>query len=408
MTLRSWGSTVIPLVGVAVVAIAAVPAHAELKVGVSGYIKLDIQYGDKDTGDFPSPGPASTPLDPDAARSPETFAADKEKDHGQTILDARQSRLSVRLSDDVAGVKISGRVEADFFNGEGTALTSNSRNFRLRHAFVRGDHPSGFFLLAGQTWSLLMNVDTAQPELVDFNGPAGQMFAREPQLRVGYRMPLGGALGELVFEANVEKQSTPDLGATSINEAQGQGQDIPLFSGKVSWLTKVFQLEAAGAVAQNRVTLTGGGTTDEMAWAIQVSAQVDLAPVTKVPLTIFGHYQHVDGLERLANGDFPTAFLVGSQIQNVESDGLFGGLSWKVRKNTTVNAVYGYAKADEIQSAGFTGNQLETQQSIHVNVIHKFWERWQVGLEYRRFDVDAFNGRTGAVNGVLGAIWYFF
>lgn len=53
------------LAGVAVVAVLAMPAvaAAELKVGVSGYIKLDIQYGDKLTGSFPSPGPNDVPLD---------------------------------------------------------------------------------------------------------------------------------------------------------------------------------------------------------------------------------------------------------------------------------------------------------------------------------------------------------
>ncbi len=127
-------------VGVALVA--AGPASAA--VSVSGYVKLDVQYSDKILGGgFPSPGVAATPLD-----------TNKEADNKQTLLDARQSRLRVTWTDDVAGVKMSGRIEGDFFTGDGNALTSNSRHLRLRRAEARADHPSGFFLLAGQTWSM--------------------------------------------------------------------------------------------------------------------------------------------------------------------------------------------------------------------------------------------------------------
>ncbi len=372
--------------------------RAELKVGVSGYIKLDVQYSDKLTGSFPSPAPSDTPLD-----------SNTDKDHSQTIIDARQSRLRATFSDDIAGVKTSGRIEADFFNGEGTALTSNSRNFRLRHAFVRGEHSSGFFVLAGQTWSLFMNSEVAQPDLVDFNGPAGQIFARQPQLRVGYTVPLG-PLGDLLLEADVEKHSVPDFrgtaaaptaAAASVDTSQGEGQDVPLVAGKVTWLGKPVKVEAAFAWARNRAILTGGVDTDENAWAAEVSAEVTFGPVT-----LFGHYHHVDGLGRLANGDFPTAFLLGTSIENVETDGWYAGATYHLTKNTAFTGVYGYHKAD--RNAGFGATALEKHQSIHANVIHKFWERWQVGLEYRRFDVDAFDGQEGDVNSVFGAVWYFF
>lgn len=243
-----WGLTL--LFGAALAG-APSPAAAELKVGVSGYVKLDVQYGDKITGSLPSPGPSDTPLDPPAAGA-------AENGNSQTIIDARQSRLRVTFSDEVAGVKMSGRIETDFFTGDGNALVSNSRHLRLRHAFARADHPSGFSLLAGQYWSLFMNSDIAQPDLVDFNGPAGQLFARQPQLRVGYRTPL--APGALLFEAAIEKHSVAtaaggDLGSPLVTESQGMGQTSPLFAGKVSWLGGPVQAEAAFAVADSTASL---------------------------------------------------------------------------------------------------------------------------------------------------------
>jgi hypothetical protein len=93
-------------------------------------IKLDIQYGDTNTGSFPSPAPGDDPLD-----------GDQERDHGQTIIDARPSRLRATFSDDVLGVKVSGRIEGDFFTGEGTALTSHEDNTRVGSFIPRRTAP---------------------------------------------------------------------------------------------------------------------------------------------------------------------------------------------------------------------------------------------------------------------------
>ncbi len=395
--MKKWAVLGVALLFGAVLAGAPSPAAAELKVGVSGYVKLDIQYSDKILGDapgLPSPGPASVPLD---------VPGNVDLDNSQTLIDARESRLRVTFSDEVAGVKLSGRIESDFFTVTGGAGTSNSRQARLRHAFARADHPSGFFFLAGQTWSLFMNSDIAQPDLVDFNGPAGQVFARQPQLRVGYKTPLARGMGDLVFEADVERHSHSATDpASSVFESEGEGQ-VPLFAGKVSWLHPRFQAEAAFAVADNKVILANGNDVSKTASGFQVSAQANFDP-----FTVFGHYQMIDGLGRLANGDFPTNFFVApSTVENVESTGFYVGATYNLTKDTSVTGMYGWAEADSIPVV-FTGASLETHTSIHVNIIHKFWQRWQAGLEYRRFDVEAFNGTSGDVNILHGALWFFF
>lgn len=395
--MRKWASLGLALLLGAALTGAPSPAAAELKVGISGYVKLDIQYGDKLTGEFPSPGPSSTPLDTDPVR-----------DHSQTITDARQSRLRATFSDEVMGVKLSGAIETDFYTRDAAdtpgLATSNSVRLRLRHAFARADHPSGFFLLAGQWWSLFQNETIAQPQLVDFNGPAGQVFAREPQLRVGYKMPLARGMGDLMIEADVEKHSTSNLGDATVNEARGEGQTVPLFAGKLSWLHPRFQAEVAGAIAESKVINPTGADTSATAWGVQISAQTNVLD----PVTVFAHFHVNEGLGHLLNGDFADAVLVGSEIENIETIGWYAGASFKVTPDTSINGVFGWHQADENVAGGFTGLSLETHQSIHVNVIHKFWQRWQAGIEYRRFDVEAFNGTDGDVNFIHGALWFFF
>ena len=376
------------------------PAAAELRVGVSGYVKLDLVHMDKITGNRPDPAPGNTPLDDDP-----------DADNSQTIIDARESRIRVTFSDEVARVKMSGRIEFDFLTEGADFAVINNHRPRLRHAFARADHPSGFFLLAGQYWSLFMNDEIAVANTVDFTGPAGALSARQPQLRVGYRNPLARGMGDLVFEADIERHSVLDNtpvtgdpgGAGGITEVDGEGQSTPLFAGKVSWLHPRFQAEAAFAFADNKVILAGGNDASETALGYQVSAQVGLDP-----FTVYGHYQHLDGLGRLAAGDFPSTAFVAPTLENVETDGFYFGAAYNLTKDTSLNAVYGWHEAKEIVAVGFTGNNLETHQSIHVNVIHKFWERWQAGLEFQRFDVEEFDGTSGDVNIIRGALWFFF
>jgi hypothetical protein len=377
------------------------PAAAELKVSVSGYVKLDLQWSDKILGGgFPSPAPADTPLDQRL-----------EADHSQTLLDTRQTRFRVTASDEVAGVKLSSRVEADFFSADGNARVSNSRHLRLRHAHAGAEHPSGFFTLFGQTWTLFMNDEVGYPDTVDFNGPVGQIFARQPQIRIGWKS------GDLRVMASVEKQGlspvTADIGSGTILEAQGEGQDVPLIVGKIGWYGKMFQAEAAGAYSNSKVILPGGGKVNEAVWAGQFSAQVTIGPAS-----IFGHYQRIEGLQRLANGDFPDTFVVGADIVTVRTDGYYAGATYRLTPQIAFTAVYGWQEADDLVGVaafqdGTTGvdpKALRRHQSVHVNVIYKFWQRMQAGLEYRRFWVDTFNNpkREGDVNFVHGALWFFF
>jgi hypothetical protein len=113
---------------------------------------------------------------------------------GQTYLHARTSRIGFEASTPTKYGPIDVKIEGDFNNDPrtGSAAVSgdvkniftqqatNSYNFRLRHAY-------GQFggLLIGQTWSTFMDVDNL-PETVDFNGPIGATFIRQPQIRYTY------------------------------------------------------------------------------------------------------------------------------------------------------------------------------------------------------------------------------
>lgn len=113
---------------------------------------------------------------------------------GVSYLTARTSRLGIEASTPTKYGPLGIKIEGDFNNDPRTGnsavsgsvgniftqQSTNSYDFRLRHAY-------GQFggLLVGQTWSTFMDGDNA-PETVDFNGPIGSTFIRQPQVRYTY------------------------------------------------------------------------------------------------------------------------------------------------------------------------------------------------------------------------------
>lgn len=84
-------------------------------------------------------------------------------------LSARQSRVNLDLRDDTDLGAVRAFVEGDFA-GDGDT-------FRLRHAYGQFKQ-----MLAGQTWSTFMDLQST-PEELDFEGINGRINARQPQIR---------------------------------------------------------------------------------------------------------------------------------------------------------------------------------------------------------------------------------
>jgi hypothetical protein len=397
------------------------PAEAPkspLKVSIGGYVKLDLQYADRDLGGSNlNLGPGSTPLGPTSGEAGQ---------QGRFSLDARETRINVEASGEVQGVTLTGRVQVDFYGNEDSALTNTGRVVRLREAFARGDVPlskgRAWYLLAGQTTSTFSNSDIAAPDTVDANGPAGILGARQPQLRLGYQAPVGPE-AKMVFEVGAQQHSfsnvtTGNSGTTPRTATDGQGQDLPLFVGKVQWLNTLLQLETAGALSRNKGVFDKAGdrgpvaTRRETAWGVQVSGQI----TPWEPLTLYAHYQHLDGLNREGNGDFHDVVSEAPgggvfRLRNIESDGWYTGMSVKPWGDTTLNVIYGQNRADEDVAGGFTrGTTIQRHRSVHLNVMRKFWTQWKWGLEYQRFMVDSFgpDRREGSVNFYHGGLWFFY
>jgi hypothetical protein len=93
---------------------------------------------------------------------------------GQASLSPKQSRLGVQANLPVEGKDLYTKLEFDWF---GVGVDEGKVTPRLRHAYGQWGQ-----WLAGQTHSLFMDIDVF-PNVIDYWGPAGLVFLRNPQIR---------------------------------------------------------------------------------------------------------------------------------------------------------------------------------------------------------------------------------
>ncbi len=93
---------------------------------------------------------------------------------GQSIFSVRQSRLGAKATGILAGKPYEAKFEFDLF---GTGVDAGQTTFRVRHMYAKW----GPFLV-GQTNTLFMDGDIF-PNVLDYWGPTGMVFVRNPQIR---------------------------------------------------------------------------------------------------------------------------------------------------------------------------------------------------------------------------------
>lgn len=162
-----------------------------------GYIKLDIITSDYSGGDRATAGVG------DDFFVPSTIPIGGDSGDVYTDVHAKHSRIWFKTSTQTDAGTISTHLEMDFgVNQAGDERISNSAANRLRHAFIKWQYDENSSLLAGQSWSTFFNVGTL-PDIIDFVGPVGTIFERQPQLRWTH-----GLAGGNSFMVALENPST--------------------------------------------------------------------------------------------------------------------------------------------------------------------------------------------------------
>ncbi len=147
---------------------------------------------------------------------------------GQSILSVRQSRFGVKAAVPAGDHEIKTQFEFDLF---GVGVDAGQTTFRLRQAWG-----SWGPILAGQTNSLFMDGDLF-PNTIDYWGPSGMVFLRNPQIRVTFKETPTFKFAVAIEQANsdVDAGQIRELDPALGNNLRGVSK-IPDFTAQLRFM----------------------------------------------------------------------------------------------------------------------------------------------------------------------------
>ena len=295
------------------------------KLTLGGYIKLDARYvnGDVAYRDFWIG--AGAPLAESAS---------------QFRIFANETRFNTKY---VHG-DVTGFIEMDFLGGGGNEIVSNSAHPRLRHAFIKYKN-----VLAGQTWSTIMNT-SAIAETADFAGATiGLAFIRQGQIRYTHNN----------FQIAIENPET--WGGDTAND------DSPDLIGKYTFKGDWGNVSVAG-LARSLTTASGDS---ESAVGISVAGRIKTGGKNDLRFQV-----HKGDLGRYV-GVALAKDVAGEKVEDVTSYLVAYRHFWNESLRSTF--LYGNAEADE---SGAERSQWS------VNLFTNYTKELAVGVEVGNFSID--------------------
>lgn len=335
---------------------------------------------------------------------------------GQTVLHARTSRIGLEGATPSPYGQVMMKLEGDFNNDPRTGNSAvygslgniytqqatNSYGFRLRHAYLQ----VGPWLF-GQTWSTFMDIDNT-PETVDFNGPIGSTFIRQPQVRYTYTTPEHGN-----FSAAIENSSSYVLDPTGTATTAGFSKvpdlvarwDKPFAWGSLSLRAVSHEHRVNGDVT------TGAGTqsanTSRRGSGFAASGQIKTVGDDFISWIVTGgtgigrYFNYIEGAGYDATNN---------RVVMERAAGLVLGYQRKFNDQFRMNFVYGVQKnydneyTDWARANGLAGgSQFAVNRKVTQLHVGGFWNPIKVveiGAEYVYGQRETLVGEKGDMSRV--------
>lgn len=306
---------------------------------------------------------------------------------GQSVLSVRQSRLGVNAKLPIGDETIVTKFEFDMF---GVGGDEGQTTIRLRHAY--GEWNS---ILAGQTNSLFMDGDLF-PNTIDYWGPSGMVFLRNPQLRW---TPVNG---DTRFAIAIEKPGNDiDTGNLreidpSLSNIQGD-EKIPDLTAQLRSQHDWGHVQLAGIL--RRIGYETMGTDDnrprghETGWGLDLSSNFRFGAKDKLMLGV-------------VYGEGIASYMNDGGV-DLAGDGAIGDIEARAVPLTGIVAYYDHYWNDQWSSSiGYSVTQVENldQQTTDafekgeyasLNLLYTPLRNVLMGAEYlwgRRTDNDGAKG----------------
>lgn len=307
---------------------------------------------------------------------------------GETVLSVRQSRLGFRGWVPTQVGEIKTLFEFELF---GVGDDAGETTFRLRHAYGELG-PFG----AGQTWSLFMDPDVF-PNTVDYWGPVGMVFFRNPQIRY---TPLDNEnwRAALAIESPGSALDQGRLDATDLSpfgEGFSNWDRFPDVTAQIRHRGDWGHVQLAGIVRSLgfEIRSNDGGDPDgsELGYAANLSGSLRLFENDAILWQVvggrgFAGYMNDGGVDLAPNGDLDEA-------RSVPGLGwlLYYNRQWAERWTSSI----GFSEHRQFNTKGQTDSAFETGQYGNVNLLFHPVPQMYVGPEFvwgRRENNDGKSG----------------
>ncbi|NOQ45391.1 MAG: hypothetical protein GQ559_01750 [Desulfobulbaceae bacterium] len=307
-------------------------------------------------------------------------------------MHAKQSRFGLKTSTPTAWGKLNTVLEMDFYGQGGNQNMSNSSTLRVRKAYGELGN-----LRAGQDWSTFL-LFTAFPETVDFAGPTGAVFDRQPLVR--WTQPFEGGSWQIALE-------NPESTFSSLDEAapgSGNGEYMPDIVARVNLDTGFGNYAVAGLVRQ---LIVDSGVYDDESWVAGVTLSGSFSTFGKDTLGFNLNYGN--GLGRYMMLGYKDAY-INPETNKIETFDQFSGYInyrhfWMENLRSTICYSYGGADNDTQYSGDFANDNL---QSMHANLIWSPIPRVNFGVEYIWASREQEDGQDGDLNRFQTGFQYIF
>ena len=202
-------------------------------------------------------------------------------------------------------------------------------------------------MLAGQAWSIRGD-DHTYADTVEFDGPAGVVATRTPQIRL--TLPLGeGLYGQMAVEPAI------------------RGNEVPTFLAALRYSSGWGAVNVTGAVGRYDDDSGQNVTTH----SLHVGAHLNATDATRVMATL----NMTRGDAQIYGGDGAVGTDASGDLEAHDSIGGFAGVSHGWSDTVRSGVYYGWVKNDNPAAAN------ESVQTVHANVIWSPVPQADIGAE---------------------------
>jgi hypothetical protein len=307
---------------------------------------------------------------------------------GQSIISVRQSRFGVKADFPAGGDVIKTKFEFDMF---GVGDDEGQTTIRLRHAYGEWGQ-----FLAGQTHSLFMDIDVF-PNTIDYWGPSGMVFLRNPQIRW---TPVSGANS---FAIAIEKPGN-DIDSGQFRQVDPELLDVQA-DEELPDLTAQFRMnrdwghvQVAGILrrvgAENIADPANVIEFDDTGWGLDLSSALKVGERDWVRLSaVYGEgiasYMNDGGVDLAPSSADPLT----AEAEAVELLGLVAYYDhwWSDKFSSSI----GYSSTEVDNLPGQEGEAFKKGQYASGNLLYYPAENMLVGAELLWGEREDFDGDSG-------------